>query len=80
MSKTPVVVSATVGEVSVTTALSRSSWEPGTGTASGTAMNPACMAPRNATTNSSPCGATISARSPGAPCLLTSSAMFSVRR
>ena len=50
MSNTAVVVSTTVGEVSVTTALTRSSCEPGTGTDSGTATNPACMAPRNATT------------------------------
>ena len=49
MSNTAEVVSITVGDVSVTTALIRSSCEPGTGTESGTAMNPACMAPRKAT-------------------------------
>ncbi len=42
------VVRMTEGSVSARTALTRSSWEPICGTESGTAMNPACIAPRNA--------------------------------
>ncbi len=74
------VVSTTAGAVSATTALVRSSCEPGVGAASGTAMKPACMAARNATMYGRPCGAMISARSPTAPCWLISSARLRVRR
>ena len=39
----------TEGDVSARTALTRSSCEPACGTDSGTAMNPACIAPRKPT-------------------------------
>lgn len=43
------VVSTTAGPVSASTALTRSSCEPGWGTDSGTAISPAWIAARNAT-------------------------------
>src|ERR1700722_12708830 len=42
------VVRMTDGDVSARTALTRSSWDPTCGTDSGTAINPAWMAPRKA--------------------------------
>lgn len=42
----------TAGEVSLSTEIVRSSWAPACGTGSGTAIRPACNAPRNPTTYS----------------------------
>ena len=45
---TALVVRMTVGDVSASTALTRSSCAPNDGTDSGTAISPACIAPRKA--------------------------------
>src|ERR1700742_1730835 len=74
---TAAVVRITVGVVSAKTALTRSSWVSTDGTDSGTAIRPACIAPRNATMYSSPCGARMTARSPTAPCCATAIATLS---
>src|ERR1700722_4574000 len=79
-SMTPDVVRTTAGDVSPSTETVRSSWTPPYGTESGTAINPACNAPRKPTIYSSPCGASITARSPADPHCLRSSAAFSIRR
>ncbi|COW90378.1 Uncharacterised protein [Mycobacterium tuberculosis] len=74
------VVRMATGDESLSTESERSSVTPPCGTESGTAMRPACNAPRKATTYSSPCGAEITTRSPVEPQRLSSCATFSVRR
>src|SRR5579875_379161 len=74
------VVRMTDGDASRRTELTRSSLTPPSGTERGTAICPACNAPRNATTYSSPCGAMTSARSPVDPRGSSSAATLRVRR
>ena len=73
------VVRMTDGEQSRNADETRSSWTRNCGTGSGTAMKPACSAPRKATMYSSPSGARIAARSPTSPQSLSSSATTSAR-
>ena len=78
-SATADVVRMTVGAESRRAADTRSSCDPICGTESGTATKPACNAPRNAITYSSPCGASIAARSPTDPQSTSSSATTRAR-
>ena len=66
-STTDEVVSTATGCESFIAPVTRSSCWRNCGMVSGTAMNPASMAPRNPMMYSRPCGARITARSPGEP-------------